>query len=160
MKKVAFLSLLFLWMLPVAGISQNNQLFTYTLAGSDFSVENILSAHEMQEKLEDLEIGDTAAVAFKARVKEVCQQKGCWMTLDISDTEEVMVKFKDYAFFVPKNIAQKEVILNGRAYITEMSVEEQRHYAEDAGKTSEEIEAIIKPAKKLSFLADGVKIKE
>ena len=40
-----------------------------------------------------------------------------------------------------------------------ISVERLRHYAEDAGKSSDEIEKIVKPEFKLSFLADGVAIK-
>ena len=37
-----------------------------------------------------------------------------------------------------------------------VSVDEQRHYAEDAGKTLEEITQIIEPKKTYSFEADGV----
>ena len=43
---------------------------------------------------------------------------------------------------MPKNISGEEVIVNGQAFVKEMPVEELRHYAEDAGKTKEEIEAI------------------
>ena len=57
---------------------------------------------------------------------------------------------------MPKNIADKDVIVNGKAYVTEVSVDEQRHYAEDAGKTEEEIAAITEPKRTLSFEADGV----
>jgi len=57
---------------------------------------------------------------------------------------------------MPKNIAGKEVIMNGKAFVEEVSVNEQRHYLEDAGATAEEIAAITEPKKTLSFLADGV----
>ena len=53
-----------------------------------------------------------------------------------------------------------EVIINGKAFVTEVSVDEQRHYAEDAGKSTEEIAAITKPKRTLSFEADGVLLKE
>ena len=69
-----------------------------------------------------------------------------------------MVKFKDYGFFMPKDIAGKEVIINGKAYVEEVSVDEQRHYAEDAGKTKEEIAKITEPKRTFSFEADGVLI--
>ena len=78
------------------------------------------------------------------------------MKLKLENDEQVMVKFKDYGFFMPKNIAGKEVIVNGKAYVTEVSVEEQRHYAEDAGMSSEEIAMITEPKKTYSFEADGV----
>ena len=92
---------------------------------------------------------------FLATVNEVCQAKGCWMLLDIG-AGEAMVKFKDYGFFMPKNIADKEVIVNGKAFVSEVSIEEQRHYAEDAGKSDEEIAAITQVKKTLSLEADGV----
>ena len=96
---------------------------------------------------------------FTTKVNEVCQSKGCWMLLDLGE-DEAMVRFKDYGFFMPKNIADREVIVNGKAYVSEMSIDEQRHYAEDAGKTQEEIEAINEVKKTLSFEADGVLVVE
>lgn len=59
-------------------------------------------------------------------------------------------------FFMPKNIADKEVIVNGKAFVSEVSIEEQRHYAEDAGKSEDEIAKIIEVKKTLSLEADGV----
>jgi len=95
-----------------------------------------------------------------AKVDEVCQSKGCWMKLNLEDGNQVMVKFKDYGFFMPKDIAGKEVIINGIAFVDEMSVEDQRHYAEDAGKSEDEIQAIKSPKKTYSFEADGVLLKQ
>lgn len=114
----------------------------------------------MQERYKDLEVGDTLNVSFKGDVASVCKQKGCWMKIALEDGREVMVKFKDYAFFVPKDIENKEVIIKGKAYVSDMSVEDQQHYAEDAGKSASEIQAITTPAVTFSFLADGVKIKK
>ena len=36
------------------------------------------------------------------------------MKLDLENGEEAMVKFKDYGFFMPKDIAGEEVIVNGK----------------------------------------------
>jgi hypothetical protein len=57
---------------------------------------------------------------------------------------------------MPKNIVNKEVIVNGKAFVSEISVDEQRHYAEDAGKSDDEIAKIIEVKKTLSLEADGV----
>lgn len=134
---------------------------TYSSFGEDFSPETELSSAKMQEIYKDLKPGDTVNLSFKTTVNSVCKNKGCWMTLDLPEEEEdVMVKFKDYGFFVPKDIEQKEVIVNGKAFVAEVSVEEQRHYAEDNGQTEAEIAAITQPKRTLSFLADGVLIKE
>lgn len=105
-------------------------------------------------------IGDTTQVKYTAIVEEVCQSKGCWMKLRLEDGTQAMVKFKDYAFFMPKDIAGKEVIVDGKAFVEEMSVEDQRHFAEDAGKSAEEIAAITLPKKTYSIEAAGVLIKQ
>lgn len=130
----------------------------YTSVGEGFRPTNTLSSEEMQEKFQDLAVGDTLEIQFKSEVNSVCKNKGCWMNLDLPNEEEVMVKFKDYAFFVPKDIEEREVVVNGKAYVTEMSVEDQQHFAEDGGKSPEEIAAITAPKRTLSFLADGVVI--
>lgn len=106
---------------------------------------------------------DSVNVVMKAEVNEVCQAKGCWMNLTDpakATSEELFVKFKDYAFFVPKDIAGREVIVEGVAYKEETSVEELRHYAEDAGKTAEEIAAITEPVTEKKFMATGVLLLE
>ena len=129
--------------------------------GAEISSENFISSEEMEERFKDLKPGDSLRLSFKGTVNSVCKNKGCWMQVDLPEGEEdVMVKFKDYGFFVPKDIDQKEVIVNGKAYVTEVSVEEQRHYAEDNGVTPEEIAAIVEPKRTLSFLADGVLIEK
>ncbi len=133
----------------------------YAVYGEEFNRGKELSAGEMSREYRELQEGDTLEVRFKGTVESVCKNKGCWMILDLpGEEEDVMVKFKDYGFFVPKNIEDREVVLNGMAYVTEVSVEEQRHYAEDKGQTPEEIAAITKPKRTLSFLAEGVLIKE
>lgn len=90
------------------------------------------------------------------KVVEVCQEKGCWMKIERLNGEKLMVKFKDYGFFMPKNIVGKEVVLDGEATVKEVSVKQQKHYAEDAGKSKEEVEKIKEPKKELQFVAKGV----
>ena len=58
------------------------------------------------------------------------------------------------------NIENKKVIVNGKAYVSEMSVEEQRHYVEDAGKSEDEIATITEVETTFSFEADGVLVKK
>ena len=129
----------------------------YQTFGEEITDDGALSKAEIIEKYNNLKPGDTVALKFTSQVKEVCQNKGCWMRMDLGENE-AMVKFKDYGFFMPKNIAGQEVIVDGVAFVEEMSVEEQRHYAEDAGKTKEEIEAITEPKRTLSFISSGVLI--
>ena len=92
----------------------------------------------------------------KGKVVSVCQEKGCWMKVAREEGEPVMVKFKDYGFFMPKDIIGKEVVLDGEATVKETSVKQLKHYAQDAGKSKEEIEKIKAPKKEIIFVAKGV----
>ena len=69
---------------------------------------------------------------------------------------EMRVTFKDYAFFMPKDLAGKHVVVDGYAYVENTPVDVLRHYAEDAGKSKEEIAAITEPKREVSFEAFGV----
>ncbi|WP_223033113.1 DUF4920 domain-containing protein [Hanstruepera marina] len=128
----------------------------YASFGDKIEADNAVDASVMAEKFKAMQVGDSVSSKMVAKVDEVCQAKGCWMRLDLGNDEQVMVKFKDYGFFMPKNIAGKEVIINGKAFVEETPVEELRHFAEDAGKSEEEIAAITEPKRTYSFLADGV----
>ncbi|MGB5668108.1 MAG: DUF4920 domain-containing protein, partial [Maribacter sp.] len=124
------------------------------------NVEGIISSQEMTEKYSNMSVTDTLQIKFTGVVSDVCQAKGCWMKVQLQDGNEAMVRFKDYGFFVPKDITGKEVIVNGFAFVEEMSAEDQRHYAKDGGKSKEEIEKIIDSKKTYGFEADGVILKQ
>lgn len=93
-------------------------------------------------------------------VESVCKVKGCWMTVKTSEGKTMRVTFKDYGFFVPKDITGKTVVVEGIAQTSTTSVDELRHYAEDDGKSKAEIAKITKPVTDLSFVADGVIVKK
>lgn len=120
---------------------------------------NVISTAEMSEKYAAMNVADTVQTKFIAKVTDVCQAKGCWMKLELQGGQETMVRFKDYGFFMPKDIKGKEVIVNGLAFVEEMSIKDQKHYAEDGGKSKEEIEKITQPKKSFGFEADGVLLK-
>jgi hypothetical protein len=103
---------------------------------------------------------DSLAVKVSGKVSEVCQKKGCWITLvpDQPGQPEMRVTFKDYAFFMPKDLSGKRVVVDGFAYVDETPVDVLRHYAEDAGKSKEEIEKITEPKREVSYEAAGVLI--
>ncbi len=127
--------------------------------GEKIQYKKILTQKEIAQQYTNLKSGDTLTLAFESKVKNVCQAKGCWMKLALAEEENIMVKFKDYGFFVPKDIADKSVVVAGKAYVTEMTVDEQKHFAKDAGKSEEEIAKIITPKKTYSFIANGVEVK-
>ena len=78
------------------------------------------------------------------------------MKIAREEGDPVMVKFKDYGFFMPKDIVGKDVVLDGEATVKETSVKQLKHYAQDAGKSKEEIEKIKTSKKEIIFVAKGV----
>ena len=113
----------------------------------------------MKDLVAKMEGKEEVTAKVEGKVAAVCQAKGCWMTLEKPDGSTMRVSFKDYGFFVPKDIAGKTVVIEGKAIINTTSVEELRHYAEDAGKSKAEIEMITEAKKELAFEADGVIVK-
>lgn len=101
---------------------------------------------------------DSAAVKVSGVIAECCQTKGCWMELTLDNGKTMLVRFKDYEFFVPMNSAGKKSIVEGVAKRQVLDVDWLRHQAEDAGKTAEEIAAITQPETRLTFTATGVLI--
>ncbi|MBD2703952.1 DUF4920 domain-containing protein [Spirosoma sp. BT702] len=108
------------------------------------------------------QMGDKEKINTKVEgtVESVCKVKGCWMKVKTAEGQTMRVMFKDYAFFVPKDIEGKTVVVEGLAETTTTPVAKLRHYAEDAGKSKEEIEKITEPEKAITFMADGVIVKK
>ena len=102
---------------------------------------------------------DSMAVKLECEIITSCTKKGCWMTVKLPDGNDMMVRFKDYGFFVPtKGLEGKRAVMQGYASKETVDVATLRHYAEDAGKSKEEIAKITEPEHNLMFLADGVLI--
>jgi Domain of unknown function (DUF4920) len=111
-------------------------------------VEDVLKTDSL---VQDLTITGT--------IDGVCQAKGCWMTIKLPNGQDMTVKFKDYAFFMPKDASGKTVVAHGKAFIKTTSVAELQHLAEDAGKSKKAIRKIKAPKKEMRFEADGVVLK-
>lgn len=120
--------------------------------GEGTTAEGAIALNSIETKMENGKFTGKAT----GKVASVCMEKGCWMKVEKSSGETVMVKFKDYGFFMPKDIVGKEVVLDGEATIKETSVKQLKHYAQDAGKSKEEISKIKAPKKELIFVAKGV----
>lgn len=130
----------------------------YAVFGDKIVADKALSQADMLKKYKGLKSGDTINIKFKSKINDVCQKKGCWMSLQLPGQKESFVKFKDYAFFVPLNAAGQEAIVSGKAFVSEISVAQLKHYAKDGGKSEAEIAKITEPEVKYGFLADGVLI--
>ncbi|SIN64520.1 DUF4920 domain-containing protein [Chitinophaga niabensis] len=121
--------------------------------GKAINAEQAIEMADLHQKLQS----DTIYTGkVEGKVVEVCKKKGCFMKLERASGEPVMVKFTDYAFFMPQNIVGKTVVVEGVAKVNETSVERLKHFAEDAGKSKAEIAKITAPKKDIVIVADGV----
>jgi len=125
--------------------------------GDSITINDALASDQLISKLGS---SDSVAIKLVGKIDEVCQKKGCWMNMNIGNDQLMKVRFKDYAFFVPKDAAGKTTYLEGYAYRDTIPVAELKHYAEDAGESKEEIAKITNPEISISFEAKGVIIKK
>ena len=95
---------------------------------------------------------------ISGKVAEVCQAEGCWIRLQKTDGTTLLVKAKDHAFVMPKDIVGKTVVADGEATVKEISEAMRKHLAEDAGKSKDDIEKIRGDSKEIIFMAKGVKV--
>jgi len=155
MKKFNIL-LVFLFGIFTCCAQQNAENSSPQFYGQEFKITSLSDKEEIMKQFSTMSVSDSLNLQFKTKVKEVCKVKGCWMIVELPKGEQAMVRFKNYGFFMPADILEKEVILNGVAFVEEMSVDDQRHYAKDGGKTAQEIEQITAPRRTYSFEASGV----
>jgi len=131
---------------------------TYDSFGDQISSDDAIAYADL---LAQLETTDSFKTKVTGTINAVCKMKGCWMHVSAADqASPAFVKFKDYAFFVPKDAEGREVVMEGVAYKEITPVEELKHYAEDEGKSAEEIAKITEPVEELKFMASGVLLKK
>lgn len=96
----------------------------------------------------------------QGKVVEVCKAMGCWAKLERADGSTVMIKVKDHEFAMPVDLVGKMVVAEGSAEVKLTSVSMLKHYAEDGGKSKEEIDKIKEPKKEILMSVKGVKVVE
>lgn len=127
--------------------------------GEKITEANATEASQLTSLLKDKK---EINVKLKGTIIQTCKKKGCWMEMDLGNGKKMRVKFKDYAFFVPKDASAhgKVAIIEGVAKKETIDVKTLRHYAKDAGKSEADIAKITKAEDELTFEAKGVIIKE
>ncbi len=125
--------------------------------GAETTKENSITVDEAiallsKKNIKNAEIND---VKIYGKIHEVCQSKGCWLKLNGSEDQQIWVKFKDYAFFAPKDAAGQMGTFHGSISLEQQSVADLQHFADDAGKSKEEIAKITAPEDVYSLMVDG-----
>ena len=124
--------------------------------GATITSDGVTNSVEM---ISQVESNGSFEGKIAGEIKEVCTKKGCWLTMDLPNGESMRVTFKDYGFFVPLDSRGFPIILEGVATLTETDVATLQHFAEDQGKSAEEIASITEPKREITFEATGVVIK-
>lgn len=122
--------------------------------GSEITLSSPVSVNDA---LAQFEQHQGKEILISGKVAKVCQQKGCWMTLQ-SSQGEVRMTFKDYGFFVPETLIDKQVLAQGELHQETMDIATIKHYAQDAGLPQDEIDKINEPVKEFRFIATAVKV--
>ncbi len=120
--------------------------------GEKISADGAIAASELSAKLTGTE---PAQAKVTGVVTEVCKAEGCWLRMK-TDNGTMLIKMKDHAFLVPLAMNGKTIVADGVATLKETSLEMLRHYAEDAGKTKEEIAAIKEGKREITLQAKGI----
>ncbi len=120
--------------------------------GVTITEENAFNVSELPSLLDSKQ---SKEVKVKGKVVEVCKAEGCWLRMQTTDGT-IMIRMKDHKFFVPVSLNGKTIVADGTATLKETSVDMLRHYAEDAGKSKEEIAAIKEPKKEIVLQAKGI----
>ncbi len=141
----------YIFVLLITTIACNAPSEKFAEHGQKISSSDAISTSDLLDKVTDQE----AEFKVRGTIEEVCQMKGCWMTLRNDQGANIRVTFKDYGFFVPKDISGSEVIIEGVANKEVLSEDMARHYAEDGGV---EYEESMRQA--VTFVAHGVLVKE
>jgi hypothetical protein len=123
--------------------------------GADVTADKAITVETMVRRLEMLAGEKKMNVKVQGTVVEVCQAEGCWLRMK-NGGGNIMVRMKDHKWFVPTALNGKTIVLEGVAEVKETSVAQLKHYAEDAGKSKEEIDAIKEPKKEVLVNATGI----
>lgn len=96
--------------------------------------------------LANLEKYDGKVVRLTGTVQSVCAKKGCWLKMTSNGSPlNVYVKFTCPidGRLIPVEAVNKPVVVEGVLAVTTISEAEAQHIAEDAGKSEEEVNAIV-----------------
>jgi hypothetical protein len=161
----AFVAIILLWSCQPQSVEKANEdvdaeVDNKTPIGYFGEEINDTGVVSLTQLVSELQVNDEFEGKVVGEIKEVCAMKGCWMTIDLPNGQTMRVTFKDYGFFVPKNSQGYPVVIEGVASKKVTDVATLRHYAEDAGKSKEEIESITEPKQEYAFEAVGVIIRE
>ncbi len=160
MKTIRTIALLSTFALAV-GCQTKENTEGFKVYGGKSEVQSVLTLSDVVARADSLK---DKKVCIKGEISAVCKTRGCWM--EVTDgSHKARVRFtKSEAcsdgYYVPRNSDGHKVYLNGTVEVVEVPEETARHYAEDKGMSTEEIEKIKGPQKEITIFAEAVSISD
>ena len=93
-------------------------------------------------------------IRVEGPIHSVCEKAGCWLRVGEGD-KSIHVSFDPYSKEKDLIGADGAIVLEGKLEVTETSVDKLKHFAEDAGKSAEEIAKITEPKVEAKLVATG-----
>lgn len=116
----------------------------------------------IREVLANPKAYDGKFVRICGQVESVCAAKGCWMKMTYpggGDTLFIKFSCPVNGRLIPMEAVGHQAIVEGTFTAGEISEADARHYAEDAGKSPEEIARIVGPQLQLRMSAPAAIIR-
>jgi hypothetical protein len=110
----------------------------------------------LADVLADVDKFAESSIKIEGTIKDVCQQKGCWLVVT-DGKREMRVSFKDYGFFVPKDVKDRKVVLEGLVSKKTITEGAAQHYASES-TDSVDPSTIQGPQQIVAMVATGVEI--
>ena len=124
----------------------------------EVNIDDAISVEAMITDFADKK--DETEYTFEGDMIEICSKAGCWVNIDKGNGETFMVRFKDH-FTIPTDTeAETGAYFHGTIHWDTVSVDMLQHFAEDAGKSEEEIAQITEQKFEMGFEADGITLKK
>ena len=96
-------------------------------------------------------------VRVSAKITQVCQAKGCFF-IAMENDKWARITFRDYAFFIPTDAANSEVLIEGIFSEVQLSNAQAQHYNSDLGSSSNA--ATVDTSPEYSIVASSVLIRK
>ncbi len=141
MKRIVLLSVV-LFAISCTNSQKTEEGVSQKYGDQNITEEGVITGEELMALLEKK---DSAQVKVAGKINAVCQKKGCWMYIDLDESNEMIVRFMDYGFFMPLDASGSTAIVEGIAKVDTLSVAWLKHQLEDANASQEEIDAVTEP---------------